>query len=386
VLRLFAFIAGGVLAGAILVSIIAPEDAEGGLIGIAATGLIIGFVGTSLGRGTRGMLAPSQEAVQTARDARRLGLARVDALRQTGTQINDQPVCEIDVTVRPLGGEPFATTITKVVPIVEIPAFQAGSEHEVLILLDGGPETMFLSGGDLSPSERRVLTVPSRDAVPVRLVAPHTRIVRGRRRGPLIGIGRRSRPWRIAAFLLAGIIAATVVVLPYREAVAQTIASIGDGRLRPDARRPEVVRDALAAITTEIGHEQVVSIGVYEDFVIVDAPLRVGDTRTDEWMYRSGRVSHRGAASSQPDSAAEQFSISEVSVERIWPLLQRASQTTGTTIGDANVRIARTSDGDVDSPTFGQPTGAPEISFGIGDDYGDTWFVAAADGSGLRQR
>ncbi|TPW73055.1 hypothetical protein [Schumannella sp. 10F1B-5-1] len=386
-LRLLVSLAVGALVGAVIVSIVGPPDGAGGLlIGISSTVLVISVMLMLIGRSMRGTVAPDAASLQAARDARRLGLARVDALRQTGTQINDQPYCEIDLTVQPLRGAAFATTIGQIVAVTEVPAYQPGSEHEVLLVVDGGPEVALVGDGQLSLSERGRLRIPARSSVPFRSIAPHTRIVGGRRRGPLIGVGASGRPWRLALFVVLALVAATAVVLPFREAVGQTVAAIGDGRLKPDARRPEIVRAALDAITREVGHDRVVSIGVYEDFVIVDAPIEVGGTRTDEWMYRGGQVSHRGAATSQPELAEEQFRSSDVAVERIWALLERASVDAGTPIGDASVRIARATDDDIDSPTFIQAVGDPEITFSIGDDYGDTAFIAAADGSGLRRR
>lgn len=379
-LRLIAFAALGSLLGGVVVAIVGPPGAGVAIAGVSFTVLIFATVMTQVARSMGSSVAASPKAVQEARDARRVGLARVDALRQTGTQINDQPLCDIDVTVQPLTGSAFATSLRTVVPLTAIPRFQPGAELEVAILLDGGPEVAFVDG-ELSPRDHDRLTVPPRGSVPLLPVEPHTRIVDGRRKGPLLGVGKKRRPLRLVLFAVVAVAAAAVVVTPYRVAVAQTVDAIQDGHLRPDMRHPDLLAQAEEALIEEIGHDQVTSIVVNEDFVTVDAPLRAGETKTDRWTYRNGRVSDEGAASVQPDLPAEQFAWSDVALDTVWGLMETSAEEVGLPVGDASVSVRRTPDGDIQSDTFSQPVGPPAISFSIGDAYGSTSFRFAADGT-----
>ncbi|WP_240773511.1 hypothetical protein [Plantibacter sp. M259] len=237
-LRLIAFAALGALLGGVIVITVGPPDVGYAVAGVALPVFIMTSVLTLVARSVGNAVGASPQAVQQAKDARRLGVARVDALRQTGTQINDQPLCELDLTVQPLHGAAFASTMRTVVPLTAIPMFQPGTERDVAILLDGGPEVAFIDAGELAPAERSRLRVPARASVPFLPVEPHRRIVDGRRRGPLLGVGRAGRPGRFALFAIVAIAAAAIVVVPYHQSVAQAIAALEDGRLRPDLRRP----------------------------------------------------------------------------------------------------------------------------------------------------
>lgn len=380
-LRLLAFVALGAVIGGLLVAALGDQEAGFAIFGIA---LAVGIISTVLVNVTTSLspALPSPAAVTAARDARRLGRARIDAVRQTGTLVNDQPMCEIDVTVVALDGAAWATTLHLIVPLIELAAYQPGAERDVVVLLDGGPEVVF-ADGELSPAERGRLVVPARSAVEVRPIEAGTRIRNGRRSGPLLGIGRRGRPWRLALFAVTAVAAAVVVLLPYRDGVALTAAAWQDGRAKADMRTPDSLQTAERAVRAEIGHDQVVSIVATPDAVIVDAPIRAGEQATDEWEFRAGRVTHKGAALIQPRVPQEQFPWSDIALDRVWPALQEASSRSGLPIGTTPVSIRRASDDDVQSPTFIENVGTPYISFGLDDDYRSASFTLSADGSEL---
>ncbi len=367
-------------------AVVGPPSVGYTVAGISLTVFITAGVFILIGRSLQPTVGASREAVQQARAAGRIGVARIDALRQTGTQINDQPLCEIDLTVQPLQGAAFSSTMRTIVPITSIPAFQAGTERDVAILIEGGPEVAFIDHDPGSARERSNLSVPDRDAVPFIAVQPHTRIVDGQRKGPLIGVGRKGRPLRLAVFAAVAIAAAAIVVAPYQHALGQTISALQDGRLRPDLRQPEALAHARDALQAEIGHDRVLSVFVAADYIIVEAPLSPGETRTDRWSYRDSQVSHEGPTTVQPDLAEQQFSWSDVAFDRLWSLLQTAADQVDLPLGDDSVYVVRSSDGDIHSPTFGERVVPPTISFSIRDDYGSTSFVADADGSGLTAR
>lgn len=381
-LRLIAFAALGSFLGGVVVAIVGPPGSGIAIAGVSFTVLIFATVMTRVAGSLGGSVGASPKAVQQARDARRVGLARVDALRQTSTQINDQPLCDIDVTVQPLTGTAFATSLRTVVPLTSIPRFQPGAELEVAILLDGGPEVAFVDG-ELSPRDHDRLTVPPRRSVPLLTVEPHTRIVDGRRKGPLLGVGKKGRPLRLALFAVVAVAAAAVVVTPYRVAVAQTFDAMQDGHLRPDMRHPDLLVQAQEALVEEIGHDQVVSVAITQDLVRVDAPLRPGDTATDRWTYSTGRVSHDGPATIQPTTPEEQLAWSDLALDRLWGFMESSAEQAGVPVDDASAVVRRSVDADIQSETFGQLTREPVISVGVGDDYGSTSFRYATDGTAL---
>ncbi|MEZ3157770.1 hypothetical protein AB1K56_12660 [Microbacterium sp. BWR-S6Y] len=377
-LRLLASAALGAAIGGLIVSLLGRPDPGMLILGIAL-GVFLATTTVIRLAGGLAVATPSPAAVREARDGRRLGRARVDAVRQTGTFLNEQPVCDIDVTVAALTGDAWATTVRRIVPLTELPAYRTGCERDVAILIDGGPEIAF-ADGELSPAEIERLVVPPRSDVPLRPVPPGTRIGGGRRRGPLIGVGRRGRPLRLTLFALVAVGAASVVVLPFRAAVVPTLEAWADGRASVDLRQPDEIETAARALREAIGHDRVVAITVLPDAVVVDAPISVGAVETDEWTYRGGRVDHDGPARPQPELAAEQFSWDDVSLERLWPAMRSAADESGLPVGDAVARVVRSTDTDVQSDTFIRAVGPPEMTFSLSDDYRDAFFRLSAQG------
>lgn len=380
-LRLIAFASLGSFLGGLVVALVGPPGAG---VAIAATSFMVLLFATILTRvagSVSGSITASPAATQQARDAGRLGLARIDALRETGIQIDDHPLCEIDLTVQPLTGPAFATTTRTVVPLTDVATFQPKTEHEVAVLLDGSPEVAFVDNG-LMPRERERLRVPPRDAVPLLTVEPHTRVVDGHRKGPLLGAGRTGRPLRLVLFAVVAVAAAAVVVAPYRVAVAQTVDAVQDGHLRPDLREPGLLAQARGALADEIGHDALVSLVVSKDTITVEAPLAPGETTTDRWTYRAGRVSHEGAATVQPGLPGEQLRWSDIALDRLWPLMETAAAQVDRPVGDAVASVRRSIDRASGSLTFVEPVGPPVITFSIGDAYGSTPFQFTADGTG----
>lgn len=98
-LRLIFSAAVGALVGAAIAALVGPPGAGIWVLAIALPIGILSVVFTRLGASGLASTSVSQEDLTRARAEDRLGVARIDAVRQTGTQINDQPLCEIDVTV-----------------------------------------------------------------------------------------------------------------------------------------------------------------------------------------------------------------------------------------------------------------------------------------------
>jgi hypothetical protein len=183
-------------------------------------------------------------------------------------------------------------------------------------------------------------------------------------------------------FLVVALVAAGAVVAPYTRAVIMTVQAAQEGRFGVDLRRPDELAVAAKALEDEIGHDRIVTVLIRPDFIRVEAPVTLGRTETDVWMYRGGVVEHTGAAPSQPELAAEQFVWKDIALPKVWSLLSDASTESGLGIDDASVLVTRGTDSDIDSETFGEPVAAPEMRFSLRTEYKDSSFRVNADGSG----
>lgn len=382
-LRLVLSAAVGALIGGAIAVLVGPPGAGIWVLAIALPVGILSLVFMRLGASGLASIYVSQEDLTRARAEDRLGVARIEAVRQTGTQINDQPECEIDVTVQPRRGAAYATTLRSVVPLIELAALQPGPAaiRPIAILIDGGPEFGFVDG-DVSPQEIAGLVVPPQGSVPTMDWPKATRVVNGARRGPLLGIGPRGRVPRGILFTAVALAVAAAVVSPYTRALVMTVHAAQEGRIGVDLRRPDELAVAVQALEDEIGHDRVSSVVIGSELVRVEAPLTPGQTETDVWMYRGGVVDHEGAAPSQPELAAEQFSWKDIALSKVWALMGEASAESGIPVGDANAVVSRSTDGDIDSDTFGESVEAAEMFISLRTDYKNVSFRVNADGSG----
>ena len=80
-----------------------------------------------------GGMAEYQQKVTHLNANGRVGTATVTALRQTGTFVNENPECEIDLEVTVGDGAPYAATVRQVLAIVAIPGFQPGAQVPVKV-------------------------------------------------------------------------------------------------------------------------------------------------------------------------------------------------------------------------------------------------------------
>lgn len=372
-LRLLFFAGLGILVGAIVVMVVGPPDAIwwalplGSILTMGVGALII------IGRVAGGAVGPSARQVEEATAAGRDAVARIDVLRQTGTQINEQPLCELDVSVQPRQGAPFRTTVRRVVPLIEIPRYQPGAYFSAVLSTNDPPVV------GLTSARGAAARMPAADTLPWRRPEPGASFGR-----PLIGMGRRGRPLRIVAYVLVAVIACAAIVVPYRDALAQTVEALPQGRWHADLRQPKPLAEAVAALQGAVGHRVVSRVTVTADSVTVVAPLRPGETASDSWNYRRGGVEHDGPAATQPQLAAEQFAFDDVSWDRLWPLVEQAAAAEG--IADpasTTITVDRSVDDDVDSDTFAKMVGPVDVVFSVGDAYRSAFYRAAADGTGL---
>lgn len=384
VLRLLFFLGLGILGGSALAMLVGPPGAGAwtitlGLLVCVFSGLLVRLSRSGIAAST-----PPPALVAAATGAGRIGLARVDALTQTNTQINDQPVCRIEFTVLPRSGPAYRIQLTRIVPIVSIPLFQPDSVHEVAILAEGRPDIAILehrgaaadTGGDTIPAPESAgsLLMPS----------PGGLRADGTPAKPLIGIGAKGRWWRIIAYVLMFAIGVAIIVWPYRTALAQSVQSVSQGDLHADLRTAEFLPETIDTILGDADSEQLTFAIVTKDYVILDAPVAEGATDTDRWMYRRGVLDHEGPSSMQPETAQQHFDAADVDWAALWPAARQAAASVDLAdqLDDVSLQIERASDHDTDSDTYLESTGPVEVRFSLSDDYGhDTSFVLAADGS-----
>lgn len=381
-IRLLFFVGAGMALGALVVSEIGPPGAGEITFPLGMALAVFSGILILIARATRGMPAASAEDLDAARSEGRMGLARIDAVTQTGTLINDQPVCDLDLSIQPLEGPAYRVRLRQVVRLVDIPGVQPGSLRAVALLSADGVDVALADDDVTQPPYAGTRIPPQAELGEPRLPEPGAVTINGRRRGPLIGIGPKGRGLRFVLFAVAFLVSAAAVALPYPTAVAQTVTALGEGRLTADLRQPETTADAVAALTAKIGHDRVVSISVEEDVILVDAPVTPGSTDTDRWEYRRGEVIRDGPAPSQPDSAAEQFSLEEVSWPGLWAAVQTAADAEGVdSLSGTALRLARRVDSDTESPTFAQHAGPVRASFRFDGDYRSVSYDTAPDGT-----
>jgi hypothetical protein len=370
----------GMLLGALVVEAVGPPNAGSTLraVGLAGTGTLAVFWLVFKNMGASSSMQ-SVKTIEAAIQAGRLGVARVDTLRQTGTQINDQPLCDVEMTVQPDNGIAYRTSLRMILPLVEIPRFQPGTPHRVAILAQGQPDVAFIVPPASDPLWASRNVPPKEQAG--ELLAPPIGMLRpdGTRSRSFIGAGKKGRPVRIAVYALVFLLAAGAVLYPYQKAVAQTITALQHGKMHADLREPEPVNEAIQALTEQIGHGYVFNVGVYSDRVSVQAPVAVEKLESDDWNYQRGVVEREGAALIQPTDAREQFATSEVNWSALWPAAQKASTMADINdLDDVSFQVLRETTTSTDTEA-----GPVEVVFWLKNDYHSAWFRMNADGTGL---
>jgi hypothetical protein len=80
-----------------------------------------------------GGIANEGQKAQHLMQSGRVGSATISAVRQTGTFVNNNPECEIDLQVSVDGGAPYAVTHRQVLAMVALPSFQPGATVPVRV-------------------------------------------------------------------------------------------------------------------------------------------------------------------------------------------------------------------------------------------------------------
>jgi hypothetical protein len=80
-----------------------------------------------------GQMANDGQKAQHLMQSGRVGTATVSGVRQTGTFVNNNPECELDLQVTVDGGAPYAVTHRQVLAMVALPGFQPGASVPVRV-------------------------------------------------------------------------------------------------------------------------------------------------------------------------------------------------------------------------------------------------------------
>jgi len=82
---------------------------------------------------TLGQMANDGQKAQHLMHAGRVGTATVSGVRQTGTFVNNNPECELDLQVTVDGSAPYEVTHRQILAMVALPGFQPGASVPVRV-------------------------------------------------------------------------------------------------------------------------------------------------------------------------------------------------------------------------------------------------------------
>lgn len=318
-LALVSAIAFGVAAGGALGAIVTGDPLYTVTWSIAfAVGSLAGVFG-AIGGYTRGLRGAASDGSGTEPQAGELALARVERIRRTGLTVNDQPQCELVLTVAPRHRAAYTTTHRQIVDIVALAQLQPGS---IIVVRrpDHAKANVLL---ELSPSEdwarlrdaERLRTgtdrtIPLESDAPTWASEPQT--LAGTPKPP-------ARPWRRVLLAGAFLAAGALVLVPAYDSIVRTAQAFAAGD--PSAagvvlgnRHAEIV-DALEA---ETGGTAFVRVAFYDSYALAAAPSAPGALTIDTYQFRYDRTEHQGPEIIQPDDpAGALFDANEVDFTRI---------------------------------------------------------------------
>ena len=368
----------GVLAASVLGDALTGDPLYGTLLVVAIVVASIGLPLTIIGSVVGGTGLADPKKVAAARAAGRTTLARVTDIRATGSAVNDQPVCEIELLVVPRQGHgPYRTTIRQVVNLARLASMQPGAVVVVTQLDPERPEVVLDDAPDAdwarrAETDQRVRDLPTADV----WTAPR----RGRPTG-----GLRRIPFIV--FPVLAVLGFAGALYPAWHEVGRLAEtrSIDTVRAEHDAAAaaetsmftPGNLQPAIDAVLALSGDE-VTEVYVFDQWVRVTAPTSPGATTTDEWQYRDGEATHEGASLIQPepeDVPRELFDASAIRWEDLPPLFDETERLTG--IDDADdpmLWVSRMVWAD-------EKPSDPQVHVSVSDDYYDGSVDFAVDGT-----
>lgn len=324
-LRIVSAVAFGVTAGGIVGALVTGDPRYSVFWGVAlAIGILAatGSLFTTSGR----IMAKADEPVTGE-----LALARVERISRTGMTVNDQPQCELVMTVAPRHRGAYTTVHREVVDLVALPRLQPGAivvvrrphpeKANVLLVMDPPAEWERLR-------ETERLRTGADRAVPLASTAtawpsePET----------LLGVTRPpSHPWRTA--LLAGVfvVAAGLTLVPAYNTIGRMASAVAAG----DPAAAGVVEgtrhgEIVDALVREVGSTQFTSVAFYDGYALATAPSSPGALTIDDYQYRYDRTEHQGPELIQPEDPADSlFDVSTVDFTDVRGLIAEAKERSG---------------------------------------------------------
>ncbi|MFD6179050.1 MULTISPECIES: hypothetical protein [unclassified Isoptericola] len=317
--------------------------------------------------GSMGVTNPRQ--VAAARAAGRTTLARVVRIDATGSSVNDQPVCDVELLVVPRQGRgPYRTTTRRVVNLAHLPSMQPGA---VLVVTQLDPERPEVAIDDSPAPEWAARAADDRQV----REAPLADVWAAPRQGRAPGSIRRVP---FVVFPVLAVLGGVAALYPAWAEAAQLLrgSSIDEIRAESDAAAaaetsmltPGNLAPAMEAVLALSGPD-VTDVGVYDQFVVVTAPTSPGATTTDEWQYRDGSAERTGPSLIQPDPKdvpGELFDATEVDWATLPGLVDEAGRLTGIDEEAPSLRVERNVFAD-------EKPSAPRVSVSTSDDYHSGW-------------
>lgn len=343
---------------------------------------------------------PTPAELQRADAEGRLALARVKAISRTGTTINDQPVCDLDLVVVPRFGSPFEVRTRRLVDLVEIPRLQPESVV-VVAMSSPAPSAVAIV---MEPPDDWVLQAQSDDRVRTTRSAPPF--------SPQRDLKARSGLRRIPAslYVIGAVVGAAVALIPAYSTIGALAsgettlddvryASSSEGKAEAE-QRAEDRADAAAnmfaddnasravqLLTQELGSSQVTRLSFWSTNLSAEAPSAPGAQTLDHFHVSGGEVERSGPSGSQPEPGeldALLFDAARIDYSIMPALIAEAKELSGLPEPDPDgpdqwVHLSRHSVSGFDEPllTFDVP---------VDGEYYDAWITFSVTGEVLDLR
>lgn len=381
------------------------------VVALSVLGPIVLVVRSLAGAGLGGALAGplSAEELQRADSEGRLALARVRSIRRTGTMINDQPICDLDLVVVPRFGAPFEVRTRRLVDLVEIPRLQPECVV-VVVMQEAAPSPVSIV---LDPPDEWVQLAQRDERVrSTRTAAPFTPAPAAA--GKAAGGLRRIHPAFYVVAVLVGAALTLIPAYPTIAAIASGETTLGEvryansweGRMaadeqaRADAEAAEAEAAAAAsmfvgdnaaravdALVDAIGAGQVVQLSFWGEHLSAIAPSGPGEATLDSWDVVAGEVTNSGPAGSQPDPAAlelQLFDARSVDTSLMPDLIAQAKELSGLSEPDPT----RTDQWVYVSRSGSSDSGPPPVVLDVPvyGEYYDAWITFSLEGEVVSMR
>lgn len=349
-------------------------------VALTSTGVAMVVLFTLVGIGTTMAsirLPSTPQDLEAADREGRVALAKVLSVRETGTLINDRPLCELRLLVAPRTRAPYTTTTRAVIGILDAARLTPGSVQVVVQAAAERPEVALLP----DPPEawaRQAQTdtqVRALTSAPEWVEAPP----RGRTRSGLLRIPA-------ALLVVAALLGAGARVWPERT----QLQAWADGTPRAElvgerasdewltTFEPGAARSVADDLVAAAGVSQLTQLTFSATTAYAEALTAPGALTTDTYWWRDGDVERQGPTSIQPTAEelpAELFDVAALDLSPVQLLVDQVPTLTGieATTDDLMVIVRRATNLAVTTPT--------EFAVSVSGEYYDAWITADATGA-----